>query len=62
MVTYLGSLVQLCCEEGGTLQQISLVSVGSARSVSAILGLPPLTACVISWSTLFRLQVALLGN
>ena len=43
-------------------KQISLASVGSARSVSATLGLPPLTACVLSQSTLLRLQVALQGN
>ena len=40
--------------------QISLVCVGSARSVWVTLGLPPLTACVLSQSTLLRLQVALL--
>ena len=33
--------------------------VGSARSVSATLGLPAPTACVLSQSTLLRLQVAL---
>ena len=62
MVTYLGSLVQLCCGEGGTGKQISLVWLGSAHSVWATLGLSPLTACVLSWSTLLRLQVALQGN
>ena len=35
--------------------------MGSARSVWTILGLPQLTACVPSQSTLFRLQVALQG-
>ena len=40
-------------------KQISLACVGSARSVSATLGLPPLTACVLSQSTLLRLQIAL---
>ena len=35
--------------------------VGSARSVSATLGLPPLTACVLSQPTLLRLQVVLQG-
>ena len=35
---------------------------GGALSVWATLGLPPLTACVLSWSTLLRLQVALQGN
>ena len=43
-------------------KQISLACVGSARSVSATLGLPPLTACVLSRSILLRLQVALQGN
>ena len=43
-------------------KQISLVCVGSAHSVWAILGLPPLMACVFSWSTLLRLQVAQQGN
>ena len=36
--------------------------MGSARSVWATLGLPPLTACVLFWFTLLRLQVALQGN
>ena len=63
MVTYLGSLVQLCCGEGGTLQtNITGVCGGSARSVWATLGLPPLRACMLSQSTLLRLQVALQGN
>ena len=61
MVTHLGSLVQLCCGEGGTLQ-ISLACVRSAPSVWDTLGLPPLTACVLSQSTLLRLLVALQGN
>ena len=43
MVTYLGSLVQLCCGEGGTLQT-SLACVRSARSVWTTLILPQLTA------------------
>ena len=46
----------------GYCKQISLVCVGSAHSVSATLVLPPLTACVLSQSTLLRLQVALQGN
>ena len=41
---------------------MSLVYVGSARSVLATLGLPLLTVCVLSQSTLLRLQVALQGN
>ena len=40
-------------------KQISLACV--ACSVSATLGLFPLVACVLSQSTLFRLQVALQG-
>ena len=43
-------------------KQISLAYVGSACSVWATLGLPLLTACVLSWSTLLRLQVVLLEN
>ena len=44
MVTYLGSLVQSCCGEGGRLEtNITGVAGGSARSVSVALGLPPLT-------------------
>ena len=61
MVSCLGSLVQSCCGDGGTLQTISLACVGSACSVSATLGLPPLMACVLSQSTLLRLQGALQG-
>ena len=40
----------------------SLVYVGIAHSVWATLGLAPLTVCVLSWSTLLRLQVALKWN
>ena len=36
--------------------------VGSAHSVWTTLGLPPLTVCVLSPSTLLRLQIALQGN
>ena len=43
-------------------KQTSLACVGSAHSVWATLGLPPLTECVLSLSTLLRLQVALQGN
>ena len=42
-------------------KQISLACVGSAHSVWATLGLPPLTASVLSQSTLLWLQVALQG-
>ena len=40
-------------------KQISLACVGSAHSTWATLGLSPLTACVLSQSTLFRLRVSL---
>ena len=51
--TFLGSLVQLHYGEGGTQQ----TTLACARSVSATLGLPPLTARVPSLPTLLRLQV-----
>ena len=47
---------------GRNTANISLVCVGSVCSVSATLGLPPLTACVLSQSTLLKLQVALKEN
>ena len=43
-------------------KQISLACVGSVHSVWATLGLPPLTAFVLSQSTLLRLWVALERN
>ena len=43
-------------------KQISLACVGSVHRVWATLGLCLLLACVLSWSTLLRLQVALQGN
>ena len=39
-----------------------MVCGGSAHSVWATLGLPLLTECMLSWSTVLRLQVALQGN
>ena len=45
----------------GHCKQISLACVGSTHSVPATLGLPLLAACVLSLSTLLRLQVALQG-
>ena len=62
MVIYLGSLVKLCCRREEHYKHTSLACVESARSVWATLGLPPLPACVLSPSTLLRLQVALQGN
>ena len=61
MITYLGSPVQLCCQEGGTCKQISLACVGSTHSLWTTLGLPQLMVHVLSHSTLLRLQVALQG-
>ena len=43
-------------------KRISVACVGSACSVWATLGLPLLTACVLSRSTLLRLQVVLQGT
>ena len=43
-------------------KEISLACVGSAHSVWATPGLPPLMACVLSRSAPLRLQVALQGN
>ena len=43
-------------------KQISLACVGSACSVLATLGLHPRTVCILSWSTLLRLLVALQEN
>ena len=42
--------------------QISLACVGNSCSVWTTLGLPPLRVCVLSQSTLLRLQVALQRN
>ena len=45
----------------GHCRQISLVCAGSIRSVPATVGLSMLAACVLSPSTLLRLQAALQG-
>ena len=45
----------------GHCRQMSLACVRSTRSVPASLGLPLLSACVLSPSTLLRLQAALQG-
>ena len=45
----------------GRYKQISLACVGSTGSVSATLGLPLLKTCVLSRSTLLKLQVVLQG-
>ena len=61
-----GHLFRLTCSfvlwEGRNYKQISPACVGSVPSVWALLGLPSFMACVLSWSTLLRLQVALQGN
>ena len=41
---------------------MSLACVGSVHSVCTMVGLPPLTARVLYWSTLLRFQVALQGS
>ena len=46
----------------GRERRCKQITLACARSVSATLGLPPLTACVLSLSTLLRLQVALLES
>ena len=46
----------------GREEHCKQITLACARSVSATLGLPPLTACVLSLSTLLRLQVALPGT
>ena len=61
MVTYLGSLVQLYCGEGGTLQT-NITDMCGEFSQWATMGLPLFTLCVPSRSTLLRLQVSLQGN
>ena len=43
-------------------KEISPVCVGTAHSIWTTLGLPQLTMCVLSWSTLLRLKVTLHRN
>ena len=62
MVTYLGSLVQLCCGEGGTLQANITGVCGECSQCMDHTGLAPAHRLrVLSWATLLRLQVALQG-
>ena len=58
MDTFLGSLVQWCCGE----EHYKQTTLACARSVSATLGLPLRTACVLSLSMLLRLYVAQPGT
>ena len=46
----------------GREEHCKQVTLACAHSVLATLGLPLLTACVLSLSTLLRLQIALLGT
>ena len=62
VVIYLGSLVQPAVGREEHCKHTSLACVESAYTVWATPGLPLLTACVLSRSTLLRLQVALQGN
>ena len=61
-----GHLFRLTCSVvlwgGKNTANISLVCMGSARSVWTTLGLPQLTAHVLSQSTLLRLHVVLHGS
>ena len=61
MVSGLGSLVQLCCREGGTLQTNITGMCGEYSQCLGHTEFAPLTSCVFSQSTLLRLQVALQG-
>ena len=60
-VTYLGSLVQLCCGEGVALQTNVTGVCGERLKCLSHTGFAPLTVCVLSWSTLLRLQIARQG-
>ena len=62
VVTYLGSLIQLCYGEGGTLQTNIIGVCGECSQCMDHTGLPQLTEPVLSRSTLLRLQVVLQGN
>ena len=61
MVSRLGSLVQSCCREGGALQTNVTGVCGECSQCFGHTGFALPTACVLSPSTLLRLQVALQG-
>ena len=61
MVSYLGSLVQSCCGEGGALQTNVTGVCGEPSQCSSHTGFVPAHGCVLSPSTLLRLQAALQG-
>ena len=62
VVTYLGSLVQSCCGEEGTLQANITGICGECSQCLGHTVFAPAHGCVLSWSTLLRLQVALQVN
>ena len=60
MVTYLGSLVQLCCGERGTLQKKKKWHVWGLLAVYGPHWVCPSSQrCVLCWSTLLRLHSTL---
>ena len=61
MITYLGSLVQLCYGKGGTLQT-NITGVCGECSVMDHTGFAPTHVCVLSQFILLRLWVALQEN
>ena len=62
MVIHLGSLVILCCAEGGTLQTNITSVCGECSQCLGHTGFAPRSQIVLFRSTLLRLQVALQGN
>ena len=62
VATYLGSLVQQCCGEGGILQTNITGMCGECSQCTDHTGLPQLMVPALSLSTLLRLQVAWKGN
>ena len=54
VVIYLGSLVQLCCREGGPLQTNITIICGECSECLGHTGFVPLMACVLSWSSLLK--------
>ena len=61
MVSFLGSLVQPCCGEGGALQTNVTGLCGEHSQCSGHTGFAPVHRCELSPSTLLRLQAALQG-
>ena len=61
MVSCLGSLVQSCCGEGGALQTNVTGLCGEHSQCSGHTGFAPAHRCVLSPSTLLRLQATVYG-